>query len=57
MTHHTPPSALVEDLRGSPQRSCLARASARGIANTKGHTGLLGHGTLVEFRNIRIRVL
>jgi Domain of Unknown Function (DUF1080) len=30
---------------------------SRGIANTKGHIGLLGHGTLVEFRNIRIKEL
>jgi hypothetical protein len=30
---------------------------SRGIANTKGHIGLLGHGTRVEFRNIRIRDL
>lgn len=30
---------------------------SRGIANTKGHVGLLGHGTRVEFRNIRIREL
>jgi hypothetical protein len=30
---------------------------ARGIANTKGHIGLLGHGTRVEFRNIRIKEL
>ena len=29
----------------------------RGIANTKGHIGLLGHGTRVEFRNLRIREL
>ena len=29
----------------------------RGIANTKGHIGFLGHGTRVEFRNIRIREL
>jgi hypothetical protein len=26
-----------------------------GLANAKGHIGLLGHGTRVEFRNIRIR--
>jgi hypothetical protein len=26
-----------------------------GLANTKGHIGLLGHGTRVEFRNIRVR--
>ena len=28
---------------------------SRGIANTTGHIGLLGHGTRVEFRNIRIK--
>ena len=30
---------------------------ARGIANTKGHIGFLGHGAHVEFRNIRIKEL
>ena len=30
---------------------------SRGIANTKGHIGLLGHGTRVEFRNIRLKEL
>ena len=30
---------------------------SRGIANTRGHIGLLGHGTRVEFRNLRIRQL
>jgi hypothetical protein len=30
---------------------------SRGIANTKGHIGLLGHGAHVEFRDIRIREL
>ena len=30
---------------------------SRGIANTKGHIGFLGHGAYVEFRNIRIKVL
>jgi hypothetical protein len=28
---------------------------SRGIANTRGHIGLLGHGARVEFRNIRIK--
>ena len=28
-----------------------------GLANTKGHIGLLGHGTRVEFRNLRIKEL
>jgi len=30
---------------------------SRGIANTRGHIGLLGHGAHVEFRNIRIKEL
>ena len=30
---------------------------SRGIANTKGHIGLLGHGTRVEFRNLRVKEL
>jgi Domain of Unknown Function (DUF1080) len=30
---------------------------SRGIGNTKGHIGFLGHGARVEFRNIRIREL
>ena len=30
---------------------------SRGIANTKGHIGLLGHGTRVEFRNILVKEL
>ena len=30
---------------------------SRGIANTRGHIGLLGHGTRVEFRNLRVREL
>jgi hypothetical protein len=30
---------------------------SRGIANTRGHIGLLGHGTRVEFRNIQIKEL
>ena len=30
---------------------------SRGIANTRGHIGFLGHGTRVEFRNIRVKEL
>ena len=30
---------------------------SRGIANAKGHIGLLGHGARVEFRNLRIKEL
>jgi hypothetical protein len=30
---------------------------SRGIANTKGHIGFLGHGAHVEFRNIRVKEL
>lgn len=39
------------------QRDLSKPEGSRGIANTKGHIGLLGHGTRVEFRNIRIKVL
>jgi hypothetical protein len=38
-------------------RNLSAAEGSRGIANTKGHIGLLGHGTRVEFRNIRIKEL
>ena len=41
----------------SRQRDMSKPEGSRGIANTKGHIGLLGHGTRVEFRNIRIREL
>jgi hypothetical protein len=39
------------------QRDMSKPEGSRGIANTKGHIGLLGHGTRVEFRNIRIKEL
>ena len=41
----------------SRHRDLTKPEGSRGIANTKGHIGLLGHGTRVEFRNIRIREL
>ena len=39
------------------QRDLTRPEGSRGIANTKGHIGVLGHGTRVEFRNIRIKEL
>jgi hypothetical protein len=39
------------------QRDLTRPEGSRGIANTKGHIGFLGHGTRVEFRNIRIKEL
>jgi hypothetical protein len=41
----------------SRHRDMSKPEGSRGIANTKGHIGLLGHGTRVEFRNIRIKEL
>jgi hypothetical protein len=38
-------------------RNVTRPEGSRGIANTKGHIGLLGHGTRVEFRNLRIKEL
>ena len=52
--------ANLDDVKDGP--CCEASGpeqpeGSRGIANTKGHIGLLGHGTRVEFRNIRIKAL
>jgi hypothetical protein len=41
----------------SKHRDMSKPEGSRGIANTKGHIGLLGHGARVEFRNIRIKEL
>jgi hypothetical protein len=38
-------------------RNLNAPERSRGIANAKGHIGLLGHGARVEFRNLRIKEL
>ena len=38
-------------------RDMMKPEGSRGIANTRGHIGLLGHGTRVEFRNLRVREL
>ncbi len=36
-------------------RNLSAPEGSRGIANTKGHIGFLGHGAHVDFRNIRVK--
>jgi hypothetical protein len=41
----------------SKHRDMSKPEGSRGIANTKGHIGFLGHGAHVEFRNIRIKTL
>ncbi len=41
----------------SKHRDLSKPEGSRGIANTKGHVGFLGHGAHVEFRNIRIKPL
>jgi hypothetical protein len=41
----------------SRHRDLSKPEGSRGIANTKGHIGFLGHGAHVEFRNIRIKEL
>ena len=45
----------VETLKS--HRDLSKPEGSRGIANTKGHIGLLGHGARVEFRNLRIKEL
>ena len=48
---------VKDDAILAKQRDLSRPEGSRGIANTKGHIGLLGHGTRVEFRNIRIKEL
>jgi hypothetical protein len=48
---------MKDDALLATHRNLSRPEGARGIANTKGHIGLLGHGARVEFRNIRIREL
>lgn len=48
----------VKDEKVLAEHRDLAKPEgSRGIANTRGHIGLLGHGANVEFRNIRIKEL
>jgi len=44
-----------DGLRKLPGAIFLDEIHGAGIANTKAHIGLLGHGARVELRNIRIR--
>jgi hypothetical protein len=48
---------VTDDALLGKHRDLSRPEGSRGIANTRGHIGLLGHGTRVEFRNIRIREL
>ena len=45
-------------VRCCPVNACeLLPVSPFGLARTSGHIGFLGHGSIVEFRNIRIKEL
>jgi hypothetical protein len=48
---------VKDDALLARHRDLTKPEGSRGIANTKGHIGFLGHGARVEFRNIRIREL
>ena len=48
---------VTDDAVLKAHRDLTKPEGSRGIANTKGHIGFLGHGAHVEFRNMRIRVL
>lgn len=48
---------VKDDALLAKQRDLTRPEGSRGIANTRGHIGLLGHGTRVEFRNLRIKEL
>jgi Domain of Unknown Function (DUF1080) len=48
---------VKDDAVLAKHRDLTKPEGSRGIANTRGHIGFLGHGTRVEFRNIRIKEL
>jgi hypothetical protein len=48
---------VKDDALLAKHRDLTKPEGSRGIANTRGHIGLLGHGTRVEFRNLRIKEL
>jgi hypothetical protein len=48
---------MKDDALLATHRNLTLPEGSRGIANTKGHIGLLGHGARVEFSNIRIKEL
>ena len=48
---------VKDDALLARHRDLTKPEGSRGIANSKGHIGFLGHGARVEFRNIRIREL
>jgi hypothetical protein len=48
---------VKEEATLKEHRDLTKPEGSRGIANTMGHIGFLGHGAHVEFRNIRIKVL
>ena len=45
------------DIAESRDKGTADRADHPGLKNSKGHIGFLGHGSVVRFRNIRIRPL
>ena len=46
---------IIVDANLDTVREPAVLAKHPGLARTSGHIGLLGHGSLVEFRNLRIR--
>lgn len=48
---------LITDADLSKVADPVVLAKHPGLARTSGHIGLLGHGTRVEFRNLRIKTL
>lgn len=49
--------AVTDEAILKTHRDLSKPEGSRGIANTKGHIGLLGHGARVEFRGFRIKEL
>jgi hypothetical protein len=49
--------AIKDEEMLATHRDLTRPEGSRGIANTRGHIGFLGHGARVEFRHIRIKEL
>jgi len=49
-------TVIVEgDIAGPRDNGTMDKNKHPGLANKSGHIGFLGHGSVVKFRNIRIK--
>jgi hypothetical protein len=53
----SPPGVGQREIRKCCERVEILQARHPGLARPAGHIGFLGHGSRVEFRNIRVKEL